>query len=225
MGWLTRSLSTSIGKKIIMAVTGLMLISFLFVHLVNNLLLFVSPEIFNSNVENLESIKPLIRVVEVILALIFFFHIYNAVKLWWENRKANPKKYAINANSENSSIYSRTTVWTGSIIFIFLAVHLSTFWREFNFGEHLASDPYPYYSIVADAFANPFVAGLYLIAMIILGFHLNHGFQSSFQTFGWNHNKYFPIIKILGSAAAIFYAVGFASIPIYFFVISIGGGN
>jgi len=209
MGWLTQSLSTSIGKKIIMAVTGLMLISFLFVHLVNNLLLFVSPEIFNSNVENLESIKPLIRVVEVILALIFFFHIYNAVKLWWENRKANPKKYAINANSENSSIYSRTTVWTGSIIFIFLAVHLATFWREFNFGEHHAGDPYPYYSIVADAFANPFVAAMYLIAMIILGFHLNHAFQSSFQTFGWNHNKYFPIIEKLGSAIAIFYAVGF----------------
>jgi len=223
MGWLLDRLTSSIGKKIIMAITGLLLILFLVVHLLNNLLLFVGPEIFNSNVEMLEGIKPIIRVVEVVLLLIFVFHIYNALKLWYENKKANPNKYAVDASSENSTIYSRWTVITGVIILIFLITHLATFWRSFNFGVHPVGDPHPFYSIIQDSFANPFIALFYFIVMIILGLHLNHGFQSAFQTMGWRNKKYTPIIENIGSAIAIIFAIGFASIPIFFYLASLGG--
>jgi succinate dehydrogenase / fumarate reductase cytochrome b subunit len=222
MGWITQTLNSSIGKKFIMAITGILLLLFLIVHLVNNLLLFVSPDFFNENVVRLESIKPIIRVVEILLAILFIYHIYNALKLWFQNKRANPVKYAVNVNKENSTLYSRWMVITGVIIFIFLIIHLSTFWATYNFGMEGSHD---FYGVVAEAFANPIISLGYFLVMIFIGFHLNHAFQSAFQTFGWNHNQYTPFIKKLGTFIAILITIGFASIPVYFYLISTGGGQ
>ena len=134
MNRLNQFFNSSIGKKLVMAITGIFLILFLVFHLINNLMLFGGPEFFNENVVRLDSIKPLIRVMEIILALIFIYHTYTGLKLWWENKKANPEKYAVNANKENSTIYSRTMTITGSLIFIFLVIHLYTIWVKYNFG-------------------------------------------------------------------------------------------
>lgn len=223
MSWLMDKLNSSIGKKFIMAFTGLLLIAFLVIHLLNNLLLFLGPEIFNSNVERLEAVKPIVRVIELLLLLIFIFHIYNALRLWYQNKKANPIKYAVNISSKNSTIYSRTMVITGSIILIFLVLHLSTFWWSYNFNQHPVNDQYPFYSIIENAFANPLLSIFYVIAMIILGFHLNHAFQSAFQTFGWRHKKYTPLVEKLGTAIAIIMTIGFGSIPVFFYLASLGG--
>lgn len=223
MSWLSRSLNSSIGKKFLMALTGICLIIFLKIHLLNNLLLFLGPEIFDTNVKNLEAVKPLVRVIEVILLTIFVVHIYNGIKLWFENKKANPVKYAVDATKENTSIFSRTMFVSGSIILIFLVAHISKMWTAFNFGEHIHGVEYHYYNIVADVFSNPFVSLFYVLCMVLLGFHLNHGFQSVFQTFGWTHKKYTPLINFIGSLYAIFTAVGFASVPIYFYILSLGG--
>ena len=163
MSWLVDRLSSSIGKKFIMAITGLSLLAFLAIHLANNLLLFLGPEIFNENVERLEAIKPLVRVIELVLLLIFAFHIFNAFKLYFENKKAKPEKYAINASSKNSTFYSRYMTVTGTIILVFLIFHLSTFWRSFNFGAHPANDPHPFYTIIQEAFANPLISIFYII--------------------------------------------------------------
>ncbi len=222
MSWLFDRLNSSIGKKIVMAVTGLSLILFLVIHLANNLLLFVGPEIFNENVERLEAIKPLVRVIELVLLLVFVLHIYNAIKLYFENKKANPNKYAINVASKNSTFYSRFMTVTGVIILVFLIFHLGTFWREFNFGVHNPSDPYPFYSIVQVSFSNPVISIFYIIAMLVLGFHLNHAFQSAFQTLGLTHKKYTPFLEKLGTLIAIIMTVGFSSIPIFFYFSSGG---
>lgn len=223
MGWLSDRLNSSIGKKFIMAITGLMLILFLVIHLLNNLLLFLGPEIFNDNVARLEAIKPLVRIIEIVLALIFIFHIYNAIKLYFENKKANPQKYAIDASSKNSTFYSRYMTVTGIIIFVFLVVHLATFWGSFNFGVHPADGSHPYYAIIQEAFANPFVSIFYIIAMLVLGSHLNHAFQSSFQTFGWESKKFTPLVKKIGTIIAFVMTIGFSSIPIFFYLASLGG--
>lgn len=223
MSWLMDKLNSSIGKKFIMAFTGLLLIAFLVIHLLNNLLLFLGPEIFNSNVERLEAVKPIVRVIELLLLLIFIFHIYNALRLWYQNKKANPIKYAVNISSKNSTIYSRTMVITGSIILIFLVLHLSTFWWSYNFNQHPVNDQYPFYSIIENAFANPLLSIFYVVAMIILGFHLNHAFQSAFQTFGWRHKKYTPLVEKIGTAIAIIMTIGFGSIPVFFYLASLGG--
>lgn len=223
MSWLLDRLNSSIGKKIIMAVTGLSLMLFLVVHLINNLLLFAGPELFNKNVEQLESIKPLIRIVEIILLAIFVLHIYNALKLYFENKKAKPQKYAIDASSQNSTFYSRYMTVTGIIILIFLLIHLATFWRTFNFEAHNLNVEFPFYTIVQEAFANPIIAIFYFVVMIFLGIHLNHAFQSAFQTFGLRHTKYTTLIEKFGTIIAIAMTIGFASIPVFFFIASLGG--
>ena len=120
MGWILKFANSSIGKKFVMAITGLSLILFLIVHLAGNLTLFISEELFNGYVDTLDLVKPLIRVVEVILALVFIFHIYNGVILWFKNKKASPIKYKVNASSKNSTLSSRTMIISGSIVFIFL---------------------------------------------------------------------------------------------------------
>jgi succinate dehydrogenase / fumarate reductase cytochrome b subunit len=223
MGWLSERLNSSIGKKFSMAITGISLLFFLVVHLLNNLLLFLGPEIFNENVARLEAVKPLIRVVELVLVVIFALHIYNAFKLYFENKKANPQKYAVSADSENSTFYSRFMTISGVIILVFLIIHLATFWREFNFALHPADGSHPFYAIVADAFANPFISIFYLVVMVVLGFHLNHAFQSAFQTFGWQHKKYTPLIKKIGTAIAVIMTVGFGAVPVFFYLASLGG--
>ncbi len=220
MGWLLKSLSSSIGKKFIMALTGLSLILFLSVHLLNNSFLFFGKEGFNMLVGSLDAVKPLVRVAELILLLLFFFHIYNGITLWWQNRKANPDKYAVNASKENSTFYSRTMPWTGGILLVFLITHLSTLWVQFNFGM---GGTHEYYEVIKQLFSEIIPVVLYVITMIVLGFHLNHGFQSAFQTFGWQHKKYTPLVEAIGTLVSIIYAAGFSSIPIYFFILSVGG--
>lgn len=222
MGWLSQSLNSSIGKKFVMAVTGICLILFLIIHLLNNLSMYLGPETYTTLVASLDGIKPLIRIIEVILALIFVFHIYNGTKLWLENKKARPENYAVNASSKNSTLFSRTMIHSGSIILIFLVIHLNTMWYSFNFGE--AHVDHSYYYFVANTFNTNVVYSLfYIFSMVLLGFHLNHGFQSAFQTFGWNHKKYFPLIEKIGLIYSLIMAIGFASIPVYFLFFY--GGN
>ena len=216
MGWLFRSLNSSIGKKFVMAITGVSLISFLVIHLAGNFTLYFGPEAFNGYVQALDIVKPIIRIVEVILALIFILHIINAIRLYIENWKANPQTYAVNASGKNSTIYSRTMIWTGTIVFIFLVLHLATMWYSFNFGHSPDPGHLNYFNVLVEWFQSPIYAIVYVIAVIMLGFHLNHGFQSAFQTFGWNHAKYFDMIKKLGTLVSLVFALGFASFPIYF---------
>ena len=138
-------------------------------------------------------VKPLIRVIEVVLLAVFILHIFNGVRLWIENKRARGVTYKVNGSSENSTVFSRTMFVTGSIIFIFLVTHLGTFFWRFNVHDPIGfATTHQYYDIVVYFFNMWWYSVLYVIAMILLGYHLNHGFQSAFQTFGWNHNRYFP---------------------------------
>jgi succinate dehydrogenase / fumarate reductase, cytochrome b subunit len=224
MGWLFKFLGSSIGKKFTMAITGSFLLIFLIIHLVGNITLFLGPNAFNGYVKALDVIKPLIRVIEVVLLSAFLLHIFNGVRLWIENKMARGTTYKVNSSSENSTVFSRTMLLTGSIVFIFLVLHLGTFFWRFNVHDPTGLAPsHEYFQIVVDFFSYWWYSLLYVIAVLLLGFHLNHGFQSAFQTFGWNHNKYTPLIRSIGTIYAIVMAIGFASMPIYFFFFY--GGN
>jgi succinate dehydrogenase / fumarate reductase cytochrome b subunit len=224
MGWSQKFYTSSIGKKFIMAITGSFLIIFLIIHLIGNITLFFGAEAFNGYVAALDVVKPLIRVIEVVLLAAFIFHIYNGIKLWLENKRARGTTYKINGSPDNSNVFSRTMFLTGSIVFIFLVSHLATFFWRFNFYDPMGfADDHQYFEIVVHFFSYWWYALFYVIAMGLLGFHLNHGFQSAFQTFGWNNKKFFPIVEKIGTAYAIIMAAGFASMPIYFFFFY--GGN
>ena len=225
MGWFLKFFNSSIGKKFTMALTGSFLLIFLVIHLIGNITLFFGAEAFNGYVSALDVVKPLIRVVELVLLVAFLLHIFNAIRLWFENKRARGKeKYQVSGSSENSTLCSRTMFVTGSIVFIFLVLHLATFFWRFNFydPDGLANH-HLYFDIVVSFFEIWWYVILYIIAVLLLGFHLNHGFQSAFPTFGWNHKKYFPLIKKIGTTYAIIMTLGFASMPIYFFLFY--GGN
>ena len=136
MGSFIKFINSSIGKKLTMAITGSFLLIFLVVHLIGNFTLFFGTEMFNGYVKTLDVIKPFIRIIEVVLLAAFILHIYNGLRLWLENKKTQGGnfmgKYKINASSENSSFSSRTSFITGSIVFIFLVLHLGTFFWRFN---------------------------------------------------------------------------------------------
>jgi succinate dehydrogenase / fumarate reductase cytochrome b subunit len=224
MAWLLQFANSSIGKKFFMALTGSFLIIFLIVHLIGNITLFFGPDAFNGYVKALDAIKPLIRVIEVVLLAVFILHIFNGVRLWLENKKARPARYKVNGSSENSTVFSRLMFVTGSIVFIFLVLHLGTFFWRFNVHDPAGlANEHLYFDIVVSFFKIWWYVILYVVAVLLLGFHLNHGFQSAFQTFGWNHNRYFPAIKKIGTSYAIIMALGFASMPLYFFFFY--GGN
>lgn len=224
MGWFFKFINSSIGKKITMAVTGGFLLIFLVIHLVGNITLFFGPNAFNGYVKTLDVVKPLIRVIEVVLLAAFLIHIFNGIRLWIENKRARGINYKVNSSSENSDVFSRTMFLTGSIVIIFLVIHLGTFFWRFNVHDPSGlADSHEYFNIVVDFFRYWWYSLLYVVAVILLGIHLNHGFQSVFQTFGWNHKKYTPLLKKIGTVYAIIMAIGFASMPIYFFFFY--GGN
>ncbi|HMN49517.1 MAG TPA: succinate dehydrogenase cytochrome b subunit [Ignavibacteriaceae bacterium] len=225
MGWFLKFLNSSIGKKFTMAITGSFLLIFLIIHLIGNITLFFGPNAFNGYVKALDTIKPLIRVIEIVLLTAFLLHIFNGVRLWIENKIARGGiGYKVNGSRQNTDLFSRTMFITGSIIFIFLVLHLGTFFWRFNVHDPDGlANTHEYFKIVISFFQIWWYAILYIIAVLLLGFHLNHGFQSAFQTFGWNHKKYFPLIKKTGTVYAIIMALGFASMPVYFFFFY--GGN
>tara|TARA_B100000131_G_scaffold114801_1_gene111746 strand:+ start:3261 stop:3926 length:666 start_codon:yes stop_codon:yes gene_type:complete len=209
---------TTIGKKILMAVTGILFAFFLLVHLLNNLTLFIGPETFNSLVSSLEYVKPLIRVLEGILLLILVIHISNAIILSYKSKKARPLGYKIKPK-DSSSLSSRTMILSGTVILLFLIIHLGTFWKTFQTIHGNSS----YYDIVVNnkiiGFGNPFIVILYILATIFIGIHLKHGFESSFQTLGINNPK---LRNILNKLSIIFWFVipfGFCFIAFWFGII------
>ena len=184
--------SSSLGKKYLMAITGLFLCSFLIIHFLGNIALFTNPVQFNEYTRFMSS-NPIIRVMEIVLVLGFLTHIIDAIILTRANKKAQPVKYAMNKNK--SSWYSRNMGLTGTIILVFLILHLQSFWYEYKFGEVLmtvdsnGNEIKDMFTIVKTAFSEWWYSAIYILAMILLGSHLNHGFQSAFQSVGLRHKK------------------------------------
>lgn len=225
-----------------MGLTGLFLISFLPVHLAGNLLLFKGATAFNEYSEFMGH-NPIIRVMEIVLFAGFIFHIVDGLWLAVKNRKARPVRYAVNGGAKNAPLFSRIMPHTGIIMLVFLILHLTSFFVRARFGvdvpyegisasvydnawigEHAetiglhAGDTFSPYHKTAGVFSIAWYSIFYVVAMVVISFHLLHGFQSAFQTLGLRHKKYTPFIKVLGIGYAILIPAAFAAIPIYFLV-------
>ncbi|RPI72235.1 MAG: succinate dehydrogenase, partial [Ignavibacteriales bacterium] len=136
MGWFIKFIDSSVGKKLIMALTGLFIYSYLIIHLAANLLLLLpDPVPFNTYADIMSSgINIPIRIVEIILFIAFIYHIINGIRLWYNNKKAKGTTYKLNNPAENSTFFSRFMVQSGVIVFIFLVIHLRTFFIRYKFG-------------------------------------------------------------------------------------------
>lgn len=214
--------NSSIGQKLLVGLTGFFLCSFLIVHLSGNLLMFRfdGGETFEAFSEFM-STNPGIRTLEIVLFGGFLLHMLIGIRVWWHNNKARPSRYRANRPSENSTFTSRWMFFNGSIVALFLVIHVYTFFIPTRFG----SGPHPaMFDLIQEAFVNPFYVAFYLVALVVLAFHLRQGFQSAFQTFGIRPGWQRPI----DFAAVIFWLIiplGFASIPLYFYWHHLTGGN
>ncbi len=208
---------SSLSYKYIMSLAGIFLMLFLLIHLATNLLMLQGRDAFDQAVAFL-SANPLIKVTEYVLFAGFLIHILLGALIQLHNYRSRPVKYHVRLKSDTAA-FSRFMFHTGAIIFIFLVIHLLNFYF-IRLGlvplPEYASDTHDFYSMAVVLFSNPWYSVIYLISFVFLGFHLNHAFQSAFQTLGLNHNKYFPAIKVIGTLYALIVCIGFTLIPLYF---------
>ncbi|MFZ4863076.1 succinate dehydrogenase cytochrome b subunit [Sphingobacterium sp. Mn56C] len=248
--------NSSIGKKLIMSLTGLFLCTFLIVHLIGNLQLFKNDEgyAFNNYAYFMTHFAP-IKIVSYLLYASVIIHAVYALVLTLKNKAARPVGYDQGSGNVNSKWNSRNMGILGTVILVFLATHMQNFWYQYKFGstpyieyttdlltenrQTVASDDIPatyngykkienegleiiqtkdLYKQVAYTFQNPFIVLLYVVAMAALAFHLIHGFQSAFQTIGFNHRRYIGIIRSIGIwVFGVIIPIAFAAMPLYFY--------
>lgn len=215
MSWITNMFSSSLGRKFVMAVTGLFLISFLVVHCFINSLIFLNDngETFNMGAEFMGR-NPLIRTMEIVLFIGFIIHILQSLNLTRKNNAARPVKYAVTNGQANSTWYSRSMGLLGTLLLMFLIIHLKHFWVTSRFTDQITGGHTTLYGEMRDVFTQLWVVILYVLAMVSLAYHLMHGFQSAFQSLGINHRKYTPFIKGLGFWFSIIIPFIFALMPV-----------
>jgi len=223
LDWFANFLTSSIGRKLLMSLSGLFLILFLPVHLIGNLQLLTKDAGVSFNLYSyFMTHNPLIKTVSYLLYFSILLHTIQGLLLWRKNKMAKGNNgYAVKAlRGEGTNVKAASNMaWLGIIIFVFILVHMYQFWLQMKLGKvptvTIEGEAYKnLYEPVISAFSNLNFVVFYVVSMIIIGIHLNHGFQSAFQTLGLNHKKYTPFIKSLGKAYAFIIPFGFAVIPI-----------
>lgn len=199
-----------------MALAGLALCLFVLTHVLGNFLMFVSPEAYNIYGHKLTS-NPLIYLAEAGLVLMFVLHIIEGVSVTLTNRKARPQNYAVAPNGPKRTTYTqKTMMWQGMVILIFVVLHLITFkYGEVYMVRYGDEEVRDLFRLVYEVFQSPGYVFWYVIAVLILGFHLSHGFYSSLQTLGANHPAYTPKFKLISILYGVLIGVGFAIQPLY----------
>ena len=260
MSEIKQTFNSSLGKKLIMALTGLFLCTFLIVHLGGNLLLFCDDNGYSFNMyANFLTHFPPIEVVAYILYLAIIVHAIYALVLTIGNKKARPVAYAA-SNDAPASWSSKNMGLLGSILLLFLVIHMGDFWYKYKFThtvgykeyrintqtqETTVSDFTPpsqefehsvtpdgvfeivrvkdIHAKVSESFSLLWYDIIYVIAMGAVAFHLLHGFQSAFQTLGWRHRKYTPVVEFIGTwFFGVIIPLGFALMPIIYYLKSLG---
>jgi len=212
MNGLTNSLGTSVGKKLMMAVTGLGFCCFLTIHLVGNLTLYGGKDFFNAYVEHLHSLGPLVTLAEVGLLVFAVIHVLTGLLLFYQNYKARPVRYWVNKRAGGRTLGSATMPYTGVILLLFIIFHLI----NFHFVDKTETTTF---QLLSQAFANPVYIFIYMFAVVIAAIHVSHGLWSAFQTLGADHPKYTPFLRGLSIVFSVVIGVGFGFLPIYVYLL------
>lgn len=213
-------LCSSIGKKIIVSLTGLFLVIFLLVHLSLNLLTLIGDGHLFNIASHFMATNFIIKVFEIVLAAGFIIHIIYTSYITLMNQFTRPVRYSVVDQRNASSWSSRNMYITGGLVFIFLVMHLINYYYKIKFTDLIESKKMTEFQLVTSIFCPEYwyFVLIYITGFILLGLHLNHSFQSGFQTLGLNNTSWLPRLKIIGSIYALIVAVGFSIIPLYFFI-------
>jgi succinate dehydrogenase / fumarate reductase cytochrome b subunit len=223
-----QALRSSVGKKLVSGLTGLLLCGFIVAHLIGNLLLLVGREAFNEYAYFLEHLGHgyAVYVMEAGLIAIFLFHAVSGIQVALDRRSARSSRYAVTASAGGASrktIASRSMILTGIVLLLFVPLHVAAF--KYGVGGEFRmttvhGEPFrDLYGLVVDAFNQAPIAALYVAVMLLLGTHLRHGFWSAFQSLGATNPRYLPVIYSVGYAFAVVIAFGFLFIPVYIFLL------
>jgi succinate dehydrogenase / fumarate reductase cytochrome b subunit len=213
--------TSTVGRKILNGLTGVLLCLYILAHMVANTLIILNPMGFNLYAHFLMSLGGLLIVIEILLLAVFVLHAITAINVWWSKQKARPDKYhkVRGAGGPSRKTFSSITmIYGGVLMIVFLVWHVATM----KYGHHTpilhdGAEMHNLYHTVVEQFAQAWVVILYEIVMITVGFHLWHGFWSAFQSLGVNHPKYTPFINAVGYIFAIVIAVGFLAVPPYIY--------
>ncbi|MEX0843818.1 MAG: succinate dehydrogenase cytochrome b subunit [Balneolaceae bacterium] len=220
---LIKALNSQVGRKIMTGITGIGLMLFLIGHLAGNFSLFGGKDAFNIYTYTLESLGPLLYVVEAGLAFFFIYHAILGISIWWGRRKARPEGYAeykTKGGPSHQTLASKSMIYTGVIILVFLVLHI---WH-FKFGPTEAimvdgKEMRDLKALVIDEFTNPFVAFSYIAVLALVILHLAHGAWSAFTSLGMKHGETSKKVQVGAYIFAIVLMLGFISIPLYIFLV------
>lgn len=217
-------LESQVGRKILTGITGIGLILFIIGHLLGNLTIFGEGEAFNEYTYTLESLGWLLYLIEAILVIGFGLHAWLGISIWWRRRKARPdnyEEYRSKGGPSHQTWAARSMIFSGIVLLIFLVLHLNTF--KFGDTETIeltamgVEEARDLKALVVEKFQQPLYAFGYTFVMILLGFHLGHGFWSAFTSLTMKHNRASSIVYTIGIIFAILMALGFIFIPLYIY--------
>jgi succinate dehydrogenase / fumarate reductase cytochrome b subunit len=211
-----RLLSDSIGRKVVMAITGLLMVLFLVGHLLGNLTIFAGPNGINTYAEKLHALGPVVWGTRVVMLVAVLLHLVISIQITMENSEANPTKYAVDRFLK-ATFASKTMIYTGLILGCFVVVHLLHFTIRVTPGVVVGNDAlnrFDVYTMVYQAFSGAVTALLYVVCMIALFLHLSHGVQSTFQSLGLNNDKTAPRFGVFGRTLSAIFLIGYGAIPV-----------
>jgi succinate dehydrogenase / fumarate reductase cytochrome b subunit len=212
MGFLT----SSVGRKVLMAGSGFFMLFFVTVHLLGNSTIFIGPAALNAYAEKLHSLGPLVWIFRAFMFLMLVFHVWLGITLTLENSAANPAKYAVSKKLK-ATFSSETMIWTGVLLLAFIVYHLLQFTLRITpdiLAESRASVPGDVFRMVVHSFGSTPISVIYVAAMVTLFLHLSHGIQSIFQTVGCSNDRSLPKITALGKLISFVFLVGYSAIPV-----------
>jgi len=208
---------TSIGKKIIMAITGIIFVGFITGHMLGNLQIFLGQDRLNTYAEALQGLGTLLWFIRAFLLAFVAFHIIFAIILYFENRSSRPIRY-VRVHNIESSLASRTKIFSGLLIFFFVTYHLLHFTLIVTNPEYAALKDslgrHDVYSMMILGFQNYIISGVYILAILSLSFHLSHSVFSLFQTLGLNNAAWVPRLRMISNIFAVLIFIGYVSIPV-----------
>ncbi|HEY7585788.1 MAG TPA: succinate dehydrogenase cytochrome b subunit [Candidatus Deferrimicrobiaceae bacterium] len=211
-----RFMTSSVGRKVLMAGSGLFMVLFVIVHLLGNSSIFVGPDGINAYADKLHGLGPFVWAFRLFMLAMLGIHILFGILVTLDNWSANPDKYKVKKMLK-ATFAGETMIWTGALLLVFIIYHLLQFTVRITPDVVLGEDAkgrFDVFTMVTASFSSTPIVAIYVAAMVTLFLHLSHGIQSIFQTIGWNNDKTLPTYTRLGQLLAVVFLLGYSAIPV-----------